>query len=251
MSLLSGLFKVISGSLDDAKGTANTLVSVEHTCPSCGALIHGMNTYCESCNRERISSGIEEIKQAQKDPIIEAEKRGCEKATRIYRETFEQLKNDLEQWERSISDLRIDVDAIKRRGIELKNEKSSLEHEYESLLSKVAAKHQISESTLASTIGSSTFIKNPLETGNIFDLIYRSRERKIREAEQRGFEEGKRIFEEKIKKELEKIEAKSKEYEYLSNRTESLRNNAPLAFDQIAKEISNLRMKIAALKHGE
>lgn len=251
MGMLGGLFK-IAGSVIKGGQAGGHHDGPQMICHKCGMPYHGV---CRSCAQKEssqlLSEGISEIKQAYKDPIIEAEKRGCEKATRIYRETFEQLKTDLEQWERSISDLRIDVDAIKRRGIELKNEKSSLEHEYESLLSKVAAKHQISESTLASTIGSSTFIKNPLETGNIFDLIYRSRERKIREAEQRGFEEGKRIFEEKIKKELEKIEAKSKEYEYLSNRTESLRNNAPLAFDQIAKEISNLRMKIAALKHGE
>lgn len=251
MGMLGGLFK-IAGSVIKGGPAGGHHDGPQMICHKCGMPYHGV---CRSCAQKESSQllleGISEIKQAYKDPIIEAEKRGCERATQIYRETFEQLKRDHEKWEHSVSMLKKDVSEIKRYASKLKDEKSRLENEYASLLSVVATKHQLSESTLANAIGGSSFMRDPLETGTIFDLFYRSRERKTREAEQRGFEEGKRIFEEKIKKELEKIEAKSKEYEYLSNRTESLRNNAPLAFDQIAKEISNLRIKIAALKHGE
>lgn len=187
---------------------------------------------------------IEKIDMIFTDVELEGEKKGYKRAASEYEITFKEIENEYEEVKELIESMKSSYvtksDKLIAKLSELERQKISLQKQVERKTKDVSIKYDISFYDVRSAAIAGTLIsKNPM--GSILDLIYNHKEKKLKEAEQKGYFEAKKLYEEKIakmKKNLQELKIKG------SSDIKNLIDMINDLFGEIAEE----QMKIADLK---
>lgn len=171
-------------------------------------------------------------------------KRGYSRAAEEYGKVFRSIESEYKQAKELIESQKnmydIQSDALIEKLEALEKQKRRLENQVEQKTKAVSEKYDIPISAVKECIASNSMIGMSV-TMSILGAIYDHKEKKLREAEERGYSEAKKLYEEKIgklKKELEELKRKgSAEIQEMSN-----------MIIEILDAIADEQMKIAELE---
>lgn len=175
------------------------------------------------------------------DVETEGQKRGYERAAAEYDAAFERIENDYCEAKRILDQQADDKKAEAARLIsklqELQQRKSRLEQEIEEKTEKVADKYDLPISTVSYSVGS---VISDSHVG-VLDLIYHYKNKKLQEAEAKGYEAARKIYKAKIRELKDNLERLK------STGDKEIQEMCALIRD-VLKEISNAETKIAELE---
>lgn len=168
-------------------------------------------------------------------------KRGYSRAAEEYGKVFRSIESEYKQAKELIESQKnmydIQSDALIEKLEALENQKRRIENQVEQKTKAVSEKYDIPISAVEGCVASNSMIGMM----SILGVIYDHKEKKLREAEERGYSEAKKIYEEKIgklKKELEELKRKgSAEIKEMSD-----------MIIEILDAIADEQMKIAELE---
>lgn len=243
MSFFKGLGKVALGFVEAGKSVMMT-DGVTTYCPKCGMPMQG---FCKSCatksSSKLISEGIRDIKAADEKVYIDAEKRGYIRASKEYEVVFAEIQAEYNQakqrFERIIHEKNVHSEQLISQYEQLVVVRKALEAEVERMTKRVAEKSGVSTRVVKNSIFDNAFSSN--NSIELLSLLHCYREKKICEAECKGYNRAKREYEKKIgvlKREFEELQSMS------NKKIEELH---ALIVDVLAA-ISDEQMKIATLK---
>ncbi|WP_346684830.1 hypothetical protein [Megamonas hypermegale] len=185
---------------------------------------------------------IDKIDMIFTDVETEGKKKGYSRAAKEYEKVFcyieeeyNKVKNIMEN-QKDIYGTKSDI--LIQKLEELEKKRQNLENQVEEKIEAVSKKYGISTSQVRTSIINGNII---MSSGSILDIIYRYKEKKYREAEQRGYLEAKKLYEDKIN-ELRKKRINLKKEGY--NEICGLKNMIKEILDKIIDE----QMKIAELE---
>lgn len=188
---------------------------------------------------------IETVDMLFKDVETEGKKDGYDRASKeygkIYRaleEEFKQTKELIEQQKKSYN---VEIDVLIEKLEQLEKQKEELQRQVNAKVFDVSRKYSIPVGDVKKSLASGTLLVGSPYTVDVLYLVYRYKEKKLREAEQRGYVEAKALYEEKI----EKLKRELKRLKYNGNKdVQKLVEMISDIFDAITEE----QMKIAELK---
>ena len=193
---------------------------------------------------EKEPSIIDKVEMLFTDVEEEGRKRGYSRAAEEYGKVFRSIESEYKQAKELIESQKnmydIQSDALIEKLAALENKKRRLENQVEQKTKAVSEKYDIPISAVKECVASNSMIGMSV-TMSILGAIYDHKEKKLREAEERGYSEAKKLYEEKIgklKKELEELKRKG------SAKIQEMSNMIIEILDAIADE----QMKIAELE---
>lgn len=146
-------------------------------------------------------SFIDKVDMLLTDVETEGKKKGYSRASEEYGKVFRSIENEYKQAKELIESQKNMYDARSEALIEkleaLENEKRRLENQVKQKTNAVSEKYDIPVSQVQGSLATGTFITGPT-TVDLLGMIYRHKEKKLREAEQRGYSEAKELYETKI-----------------------------------------------------
>lgn len=243
MSLLGGLGKIAWGLLESAK-LGGCYDGGTTFCPKCGMPTQGPCKSCASKNSSRlISEGITDIKAADEKVYIDAEKQGYVRAAKEYGAVFNEIQSEYNQakqrFEQIVREKDIHSEHLIAQHEQLVATRKYLEAEVERKAKRMAEKSGISTGAVKSAISGNAFSS----TGSVdlFSVLHSYKEKKIREAECKGYNRAKTEYEKKIR-------ALKREFEELQKISAQKINELHDLIADILVAISDERMKIATMK---
>lgn len=187
---------------------------------------------------------VDKIDMLLTDVETEGKKKGYSRAAEEYGKVFRSIESEYKQAKELIESQKNMYNAQSDTLIEkleaLENQKRRLENQVKQKTKAVSEKYDIPVSQVQGSLAAGTLITGPA-TVDILGMIYRHKEKKLREAEQRGYLEAKELYESKIdklKKELAELKSKG------SADIKKMVSMIGDILDAIAEE----QMKIAELK---
>ena len=180
------------------------------------------------------------------DVEVEGKKQGYKKAAAEYKKAFQAIENEYNNAKKVIEYQKnaygSQVDILIEKLESLEKQKDNLKKQVERKAKAVSEKYDIPESQVKGSLAAGAMlIGGPMSDFSILGMIYKHKERKLHEAEQRGYIEAKELYEakiEKLKSELSALKEKGNaEIKKLLN-----------LIDEILGEIVDEQMKIAELK---
>ena len=243
MSLLKGLGKLALGVIEAGKGGIMSDGTTTF-CPKCGMPTQGPCKSCAAKNSSRlISEGIKDIKAADEKIYIDAEKRGYVRASKEYAVVFADIQDEYnkakQRFEGIIRANDIHSEQLISQHEQLAAKRKALEAEVERKTKKLADKSGVSIETVRTVVSGNTF--GATSGVDLMAILNSFREKKIREAECKGYNRAKKEYEKKIralKRDLEELQIMS------TQKIEELRN----LISDILAAISEEQMKIATLR---
>lgn len=189
-------------------------------------------------------SFIDKVDMLLTDVETEGKKKGYSRAANEYSKVFRSIESEYKQARELIELQKNMYDAQSNALIEkleaLENRKRQLENQVKQKTKAVSEKYDIPFSQVQGSLATGTLITGPA-TIDILGIMYRHKEKKLYEAEQRGYLEAKELYEAKIdelKKELEELRSKGS-----ANIKEMIG-----MIGEILDAIADEQMKIAELK---
>lgn len=187
---------------------------------------------------------IEKVDMLFKDVETEGKKQGYKKAANEYEKAFRAIETEYKQTKELIESQKNSYstksDILIEKLSELERQRSELEKQAVERTADISKKYNIPIADVSNSLAAGALITG-LPTMDIFGLIYKHKEKKLKEAEQRGYIEAKDLYEKKIndlRDDLYKLKKKGEgEIKELLDMISGL-------FDAIAEE----RMKIADIK---
>lgn len=187
---------------------------------------------------------IDKVDMLLTDVETEGKKKGYSRAAEEYGKVFRSIQSEYKQAKELIESQKNTYDAQSDTLIEkleaLENQKRRLENQVKQKTKAVSEKYDIPVSQVQGSLAAGTLITGPA-TVDILGMIYRHKEKKLREAEQRGYLEAKELYESKIDK-LKKELAELK-----SNGSADIKKMVSM-IGEILDAIAEEQMKIAELK---
>ena len=190
---------------------------------------------------------IEKVEMLFTDVETEGKKQGYDRAAHEYGKVYRNLENEfletkkLIEQQKSSYDNRADILISKLEFLEC--EKTNLEKQVNDKAREVSHRFDIPIDDIKKSLTSGTLLVDGdgLLTSNILNLIYRHKEKKLKEAEQRGYAEARKLYENKIYK----LKAELKKLKENGNRDIQ---KLIIMIDEIFAAIADEQMKIAELK---
>lgn len=200
----------------------------------------------EPSSKSRSNPGIgEKIEMLFTDVETEGKKRGYDRASREYAEAYRKIEKEFSETMNLIENQKNTYGRQAYQFIEhleeLEKEREYLKNLINSKVKDVSKKYHISESKIMDSVSSGTLLYDGPGRIGLLDIIYSYKEKKLREAEQRGYAEAKELYESKIqnlKDELKRLKEKG------DSEIRTLLHQISQILDAIAEE----EMKIAELK---
>jgi len=178
------------------------------------------------------------------DVETDGKKKGYSRAAEEYGKVFRSIESEYKQAKELIESQKNMYDAQSDALIEkleaLEKQKSRLENQVKQKTKAVSEKYDIPVSQVQGSLAAGTLIAGPA-TVDILGMIYRHKEKKLREAEHRGYLEAKDLYEAKIDK-------LKKELAELRNRGSAEIEKMTSMISEILAVIADEQMKIAELK---
>ena len=243
MGFLEGLFKIAGGVVSSGMGVACSDGPAQF-CPKCGSVHHGICTNCATRKgSELIDEGIKDIKSADEQIYIDAEKRGYVKASEEYKIVFNEIQEEYskakQEFERIIKEKDAHSDQLISQYEELVLLRKKLEAENTKRAKIIADKCGISTNTLMTSISNNSF--SITSNYDLFSILHNYREKKMLEAECKGYARAKKNYE-------KKIHALKQEFEELQNLSNQKIEELHSLITDILDAISDEHMKIATLR---
>ncbi len=188
---------------------------------------------------------VEKVDMLFKDVETEGKKQGYERAAKEYGKAFKAIEDEYKATKELIENQKKSYDSKSEALISklenLEKQKEELENQVKRKTKGVSTKYNIPTGDVTKSLAAGTLLVGGPAIVDILGLIYNHKEKKLREAEQRGYAEARKLYEKKIarlKKKLLELKNKgSKEIQKLLDMINDL-------FDAISEE----QMKIAELK---
>ena len=191
----------------------------------------------------RVSVG-EKLETIFSDVETEGKKRGYEKAAKEYADAYRKIEKEFNETKISIEGQKNTygnqayqlIDQLEK----LERQKRELEKQVDSTVNSVSRRHNIPVSDVRKSLNAGTLLGGDSTVG-ILEIVYYFKEKKLRQAEQRGYAEAKELYEGKIQKlkdELSRLREKG------DSEIKNLLNQISQILDAIAEE----EMRIAELK---
>ena len=179
-----------------------------------GAVASGVTAAGAAATGAAIVTGAAATGMLFTDVEIEGKKQGYKKASNEYDKMFREIQNDYNEAIELIKSLKISYDPQLERHIsklsELEEQEKSLKGRLERKTKDVSIKYEIPIGDVRRAAGAGNLINmNP--SVEIWSLIYRHKERKFKEAEQRGYLEAKELYERKIADLKQKLHKQKKD----------------------------------------
>lgn len=178
------------------------------------------------------------------DVETEGKKRGYEKAAKEYADAYRKIEKEYNETKISIEGQKNTYGNQAFRLIDqlekLERQKRELEKQVNSTVNSVSRRHNIPASDVRKSLNAGTLLVGD-SAEHILEIVYYFKEKKLRQAEQRGYAEAKELYEGKIQKlkdELSRLKEKG------DSEIKNLLNQISQILDAIAEE----EMKIAELK---
>lgn len=243
MGFLEGLFKIAGGVVSSSMGGACSDGPAQF-CPKCGSIYHGVCTNCATKKgAELIDEGIKDIKSADKQIYIDAEKRGYVKASEEYKTVFNKIQEEYSKAKQEFERIIRDEDSYSEHLISQYEElvliRKRLEAEVEKRAEMIADKCGISTNTLMSSISDNLF--SITSNYDLLSILRNYQEKKMLEAECKGYARAKKNYE-------KKIYALKQEFEELQSLSNQKIEEIHSLITDVLNAISDEHMKIAALK---
>ena len=189
---------------------------------------------------------IEKVEMLFTDVETEGKKQGYDRASKEYRKVycaiekeFLETKKLLEQQKNSYDNK---VDSLINKLESLEREKAKLEQQVYSKTQDVSRKFDIPIGDVKRSLASGTLlVGGPMVSVDILGLIYKHKEKKLKEAEQRGYAEARELYENKISKlkvELRRLK---------ENGNRDIKKLVTM-IDEIFEAIADEQMKISELR---
>lgn len=194
---------------------------------------------------ERAEKNIDRLEITLMDDVVtEGKKRGYCRAANEYGKVFRSIETEYKQAKELIEAHKNMYDAQSDALIEklesLESQKRRLENQVKQKCIALSEKYDIPVSQVQRGLATGTLIMGPA-TVDILGMIYRYKEKKLREAEQDGYLEARELYESKIaklKKELAELRSKG---------SADIKKMVSM-IDEILDAIAEEQMKIAELK---
>ena len=188
---------------------------------------------------------LEKIDMLFTDVETEGKKQGYQRASSEYEHVFNKIEmqyneamRDIEKQKDTYEDL---SKKLMKRLQKLENERDTLRIEIDNNIKKVSDKMGKPVSFVKSAVASGSLLMPSIALPSILDIIYSHKEKKLREAERRGYQEAREIFDRKVNKLKERLLD-------LKKKGKSDLNNFIQLIDDILDEILDNQVKIAELK---
>lgn len=243
MGFLKGLLKIADGTISSGMGGAYSDGPAQY-CLKCGSRYHGICTACARKNGTKlIEEGIKDIKSDDEQIYIEAEKRGYIKASEEYKTVFKDIqaeyKKAKENFERIIKEKDVRSEQLISQYEQLVDMRKKLELDVKKGAKAITDRSGISSNAILNSLSGSFF--SPTSNSDLFSILRSYREKKILEAECKGYNRAKKNYEKKIR-------ALKQEFEELKNESNKKIEEMHVLIAEILTAISAEHMKIATLK---
>lgn len=179
------------------------------------------------------------------DVETEGKKQGYTRAAAEYEKAFRAIEGEynaakkLIEYQKNMYDSQSDALIEKLEALE--RQKENLKKQVEQKAESVSAKYDIPISQVQGSLASGTLIVGGPATVDVLGMIYKHKERKLREAERRGYLEAKELYETKIAKLKSDLAA-------LKSKGSADVKKLLALIDEILDAIAEEQMKIAELK---
>lgn len=189
---------------------------------------------------------IEKVEMLFTDVETEGKKQGYNRAAREYKKVYRDIENEfletkmiIEQQKNSYDNK---ADSLINKLKSLEREKENLEKQVNDKVKEMSRRFDIPVGDLKESLDFGTFFVGSSSVSvDVLDLIYKHKEQKLKEAEQRGYAEAKRLYENKIDKLKDEL-GRLKE-----NGNRDLQKLISM-IDEIFAAIADEQMKIAELR---
>lgn len=189
---------------------------------------------------------VEKVEMLFTDVETEGKKQGYDRASREYGKVYRAIETEFLETKKLVEqqkngyDNKADVLINKLESLE--REKAELEHQVNSKAHDVSRKFDIPIGDVKKSLASGTLlVGGPSVSVDILGLIYKHKEKKLKEAEQRGYAEARELYENKINKlkaELRRLK---------ENGDRDIQKLISM-IDEIFEAIADEQMKIAELR---
>ena len=188
---------------------------------------------------------LDKVNMLLTDVETEGKKQGYTRAAAEYEKAFRAIEGEYNTVKKLIEYQKNMYDSHSNALIEklemLEQQKDTLKKQVDQKAKSISAKYDIPVSQVQDFCASGTLIAGGPATVGILEMIYKHKERKLREAEQRGYLEAKELYETKIAKLKNDLAALKRKG---STEVKKLLN----LIDEILGAIAEEQMKIAELK---
>ena len=189
---------------------------------------------------------IEKVEMLFTDVETEGKKQVYDRAASEYGKVYRDIENEFLETKKIIEQQknRYDnkADSLISKLESLEREKANLEKQVNDKAREVSNRFDIPIGDVKKSLASGTLlVGGPSVSVDVLDLIYRHKEKKLKEAEQRGYAEAKRLYENKI----DKLKAELRRLKENGNR--DIQKLISM-IDEIFAAIADEQMKIAELR---
>lgn len=147
---------------------------------------------------------IEKVDMLFKDVEIEGKKSGYDRASKEYGKAYRALEEEFKQTKELIEQQKnshnVEVDALLVKLEQLEKQKEELRRQVNSRIADVSRQYNIPMGDIKKSLTNGTLLASGLYVVDVLYLVYKHKEKKLRDAEQRGFAEAKALYEKKIEK---------------------------------------------------
>lgn len=191
-------------------------------------------------------SVIEKVEMLFTDVETEGKKQGYDRAAKEYGAAYRAIEKEFSETKKLIEQQKTSYDnkaeTLINKLESLEKEKERLEREVDSKTRDVSRRFDIPISEVRGSLAAGTLlVGGPMISVDILGMIYKHKEKKLKEAEQRGYVEAKELYENKISK------LKSELKRLKDNGDKDIKKLLTM-IDEIFQAIAEEQMKIAELK---
>lgn len=189
---------------------------------------------------------IEKVEMLFTDVETEGKKQGYDSAAREYGKVYRDIENEFLETKKIIEQQKNSydnkADSLISKLESLEREKGNLEKQVNDKAKEVSRRFDIPVGDVKKSLASGTLlVGGPTVSVDVLDLIYKHKEKKLKEAKQKGYIEAKRLYENKI----DKLKAELRRLKENGNR--DIQNLISM-IDEIFVAIADEQMKIAELR---
>lgn len=190
-------------------------------------------------------SVLEVVDMLVTDVEVEGKKQGYSRASREYENVFLSIAKDFEDTKRIIEEQKNSynnkADILIERLEALENERKTLEKCVNTKAKDVSCKYHLPIDKVQNALNTGNLLTGgTLEMADFLTIIYVYKEKKLREAEQKGYIEAKKLYQDKIQKLKNELKQLSK------NGAVEIQNLIAM-ISEVLDAIANEQMKIAEL----
>lgn len=190
-------------------------------------------------------SVLEVVDMLVTDVEVEGKKQGYSRASREYENVFLSIAKDFEDTKRIIEEQKNSynnkADILIERLEALENERKALEKCVNTKAKDVSCKYHLPIDKVQNALNTGNLLTGgTLEMADFLTIIYVYKEKKLREAEQKGYIEAKKLYQDKIQKLKNELKQLSK------NGAVEIQNLIAM-ISEVLDAIANEQMKIAEL----